>query len=213
MAVTAPDPAESNLPMLGGIAAAAVALGAAQLTAIPLGAQAEPRTAVGAAAVDLTPDPIRDWLLQTLGSGGKLFLTVAVLVVIAALAAVAGALETRRRPVGSLLVVAAGALGVVAVLSRPGTTALDVVPAAVGTLCGVLALRFLVRRYWPDGPGSDEPDTGRRATLITTGLLAAGAATGVVGHVLARLAHSVAGDRSAFAVPAPVARPRRYRRR
>lgn len=206
MAVTAPDPAESNVPMLGGIAAAAVALGAAQLTAIPLGAQADPRTAVGAAAVDLTPDPIRDWLLQTLGSGGKLFLSVAVLVVIAALAAVAGSLETRRRPVGTLLVVAAGALGAVAVLSRPGTTALDVVPAAVGTLCGVLALRFLVRRYWPDGPGSDEPDTGRRATLITAGVLAAGAATGVVGHVLARLVHSVAGDRSAFAVPAPVVR-------
>ncbi|CAJ1586101.1 molybdopterin-dependent oxidoreductase [[Mycobacterium] wendilense] len=188
--------------MLGGIAAAAVSLGAAQLTAIPLGAQADPRTAVGAAAVDLTPDPIRDWLLQTLGSGGKLFLTVAVLVVIAALGAVAGSLETRRRPVGSLLVVAAGALGAGAVLSRPGTTALDGIPAAVGVLCGVLALRFLVRRYWPE-PESQEPDTGRRATLITLGLLAAGAATGVVGHVLARLAHSVAGDRSAFAVPPP----------
>ena len=65
--------------MLGGVAAAAVALGVAQLAAIPFGAQADARTAVGSAVIDLTPDPVRDWMLQTLGSLGKLFLSVVVL--------------------------------------------------------------------------------------------------------------------------------------
>ncbi|MCV7108617.1 oxidoreductase, partial [Mycolicibacterium chitae] len=126
-----PAPPPSNLPMLGGVAAAAVALGVAQLAAVPRGATADARIAVGASVIDLTPDPIRDGLLQTLGSGGKLFLSVAVLVGIATVAAIAGSLETRRRPVGSLILALAGVLGAAAVLSRPGATALDAVPAAV----------------------------------------------------------------------------------
>ncbi|MGV0836264.1 molybdopterin-dependent oxidoreductase [Mycolicibacterium thermoresistibile] len=194
--------------MLGGIAAAAVALGAAQLAAIPLGAQADARTAVGSTVIDLTPNPIRDWLLQTLGSGGKLFLSVTVLIAIAAVAAIAGSLETPRRPVGSLIFVLAGALGAAAVLSRSGTAPLDALPAAVGAVCGVLTLRFLVRRFWPDAsddPGvvRDEPNAGRRATLVTLGLLTVGAASGVVGSMVGRWTSSVAGDRSAFTVPRP----------
>lgn len=190
--------------MLGGVAAAAVALGVAQLAAVPRGATADARIAVGASVIDLTPDPIRDWLLQTLGSGGKLFLSVAVLVGIATVAAIAGSLETRRRPVGSLILALAGVLGAAAVLSRPGATALDAVPAAVGALCGVLTLRFLIRRF-ERAPGADrdEPDAGRRATLITVGLLAAGAAAGVVGSLATRWAASVAGDRAASTIPRP----------
>lgn len=91
---------------------------------------------MGSAVVDLTPGPVKEWAIQTLGSMDKLFLAVAVLVVIAVVAAMAGSLETRRRPIGSAMFVAAGVLGGLAVLSRQGATAVDVLPTVVGTACG-----------------------------------------------------------------------------
>ncbi|OOK72153.1 membrane-bound oxidoreductase domain protein [Mycobacterium kansasii] len=71
-----------------------------------------------------------------------------MLVVIATIAAIAGTLETQRRPLGSAVIAAAGVLGCVAVLSRPGATALDTIPTVAGAACGVAALRLLTR-FWP----------------------------------------------------------------
>src|SRR5262249_8590720 len=65
-----------------------------------------------------------------------LFVAVAVLVVIAAIAAIAGTFETRRRPLGSAVIAAAGILGCIAVLSRQGATALDTIPTVVGACFG-----------------------------------------------------------------------------
>ena len=53
-------------------------------------------------------------------------------------------LETRRRPLGSAAIAAAGGLGCVAVLSRQGATALDTIPTVAGAACGVAALVELV---------------------------------------------------------------------
>ncbi len=76
-------------------------------------------------------------------------------------------------------------------------------------MCGVVVLRLLTSGRFTDAPDesgdagtSDEPDPGRRLSLITLGLLTAGAVTGVVGVVLSRARTSVAGDRDAFALPA-----------
>ncbi|BCI87480.1 hypothetical protein NIIDMKKI_26860 [Mycobacterium kansasii] len=122
----------------------------AQLVGIPFGARADARTAIGSAVVDLTPGPVKEWAIATLGALDKLFLAVVVLVVIATIAAIAGTLETQRRPLGSAVIAAAGVLGCVAVLSRPGATALDTIPTVAGAACGVAALRLLTR-FWP-GP-------------------------------------------------------------
>ena len=200
--------AASNERMIAGVAAASVSLGVAQLVGIPFGAQADARTAIASSVVDLTPGPIKEWAIQTLGSLDKLFLAVVVLVVIATIAAIAGSLETQRRPVGSAVIVAAGVLGCIAVLSRQGATALDTIPTVVGAACGVAALRLLTHRFWP-GPGDPEdradhdgPDVGRRR-LVMFGLLGFGAVSGVVGAVITRLVHSVAADRGSFALPRP----------
>ncbi len=160
--------ASSNERMIAGVAAAAVSLGVAQLVGIPFGARADARAAIGSVVVDLTPGPIKEWAIQTLGSLDKLFLAVVVLVVIATIAAIAGSFETRRRPIGSAVIAAAGVLGCIAVLSRQGATALDTIPTVAGAACGVAALRLLTRRFWPDpkdpadGADHDEPDAGRR---------------------------------------------------
>lgn len=198
--------ASSKERMLAGVAAASVALGVAQLISIPFGARADARTAVGSAVVDLTPGPVKEWAIQTLGTLDKPFLAVVVLVVIATLAAIAGTLETRRRPLGSAMIAAAGVLGCVAVLSRQGATALHTVPTIVGAACGVLALRLLTRRFGPDTEdphvSSDQADTGRRG-LIVVGVLGFGVVSGVAGAVIARLTHSVAADRRTFVLPPP----------
>src|SRR5271165_4174514 len=152
--VTPMAAAPSNERMIAGVAAASVSLGVAQLVGIPFGARADARTAIAASVVDLTPGPIKEWAIQTLGSLDKLFLAVVVLVVIATIAAIAGSLETQRRPVGSAVIAAAGVLGCIAVLSRQGATALDTIPTVAGAACGVATLRLLTRRLWP---GVGEP--------------------------------------------------------
>lgn len=190
--------APSNERMIAGVAAASVSLGVAELVGIPFGARANARTAVSTAVVDLTPGPIKEWAIQTLGSMDKPFLAVVVLVVIATVAAIAGTLETRRRPLGSAVIAAAGLLGCLAVLSRPGTTALDTIPTVVGAACGVAALRLLTSRM----VAGREPDAGRRR-FLGYGLLGLGVVGGVAGAVITRLVHSVAADRTTFALPRP----------
>lgn len=193
----------SNERLMAGVAAASVALGVAQLVGIPFGARADARAAVGGAVVDLTPGPVKEWAIQSLGSSDKLFLAVAVLVVIAAIAGIAGTFETRRRPVGSAVIAAAGALGCVAVLSRPGATALDTIPTIAGAACGVAVLRLLTRLFRPADTGAhDEPDAGRRR-LVVLGVLGFGVVSGVAGAVITRLVHSVAADRTSFTLPDP----------
>jgi uncharacterized membrane protein len=160
--------------MLGGVAAAAVALGVAMLVGIPFGAPADPRNAVGSAVVDLTPGPVKEWVIQTLGSLDKLFLAVVVLAVIATVAALAATYETRHRPIGSAIFVVAGLIACAAVLSRPGAAVLDIVPTVVGTACGVAALRLLVQRVWtaPDADtdtDTEHVDTSRRTWLAGLG--------------------------------------------
>lgn len=180
--------------MIAGVAAASVALGVAQLAGAPFGARADARAAIGLMVVDKTPGPIRDWALHALGSQDKLFVPISVVMAIATIAAIAGTLETRRRPLGSAAIAVGGAVGCIAVLSRQGATAFDTIPTVVGAACGVAALRFLTLRIWPgpggpeDGAEHDKPDTGRRK-LVTFGLLGFGAASGVAGAVIARYGH------------------------
>ena len=57
---------------LAGVAAAAVALGVTELLAVAFGPQADARTAVGSAVIDLTPGPVKEWAIQTFGTADKL---------------------------------------------------------------------------------------------------------------------------------------------
>lgn len=186
---------------LAGVAAATVALGVTGLLAVPFGPQADARTAVGSTVIDLTPGLVKEWAIQTFGMADKLVLSILVVAVIAAIAAVTAMWETRRRPVGSIAIVAAGTAGSAAVLSRAGATPADAVPTLIGMVCGVAVLRFLISHRCTDEP--DVPDRGRRRSLVALGFLGAGALSGVAGVVLTRLLSSVAGDRSAFALPSP----------
>ena len=197
----------------GGIAAAAVAVGVAQLLGAAFGPEADVRTAVGSAFIELTPGPVKEWAIQLFGTANKLVLSVAILVVIALLAAVAGLVERKRRPIGSAMIAIAGVVGCAAVLSRAQGSAVDVIPTVVGALCGIGTLRLLIsdRLATTGGAGesgeaggageSGPPDRAKRRSLLTLGLIGAGVASGVAGAVITRLTSSVAGDRQQFALP------------
>jgi DMSO/TMAO reductase YedYZ molybdopterin-dependent catalytic subunit len=190
--------------MLAGIAAAAVALGVTQLAAVPFSPAADSRTAVGSAVIDLTPGPVKELAIQIFSTADKLFLGVAVLVVIGIVAAVTGSLETRRRPVGSIAIGLAGVAGAAAVLTRAEGSLIEVIPTVIGTICGIAVLRLLTRRV-PDGSitAADAPDRGRRLSLATLGLIGVGVVSGVGGALWSRRLHSVADDRQAFVLPQP----------
>ncbi|OBB01395.1 oxidoreductase [Mycobacteriaceae bacterium 1482268.1] len=197
--------ASSGIRATAGIAAAAVALGVTQLLAAFVGPQSDSRTAVGSTVIDLTPGPVKEWAITTFGTADKLALSILVLAVIAIVAAVAGALERRRFPIGSAAIVVAGVAGCAAVLSRAGASIADIVPTVIGTVCGVAVLRLLTSGRLTDEPSDPDdggPDRGRRLSLVTLGLLAGGALTGVIGVVVSRARTSVAGDREAFSLPA-----------
>jgi DMSO/TMAO reductase YedYZ molybdopterin-dependent catalytic subunit len=199
--------------MFSGIAAAAVALGTSALVAVPFGASADSRTAVGSAVIEVTPGPVKEWAIQTFGTADKLFLSVMVLIVIAVVAAVAALWERSRVPVGSLVIVLAAVAGSAAVLSRAGASLVDVIPTLIGALCGIATLRFLTSGRLSDGEvapqkpegvdeRSDQPrDPGRRLSLAAMGFFGVGVLSGVLGAVLSRQLHSVSGDRAAFTPP------------
>ena len=189
--------------MGAGLAAAAVSLGVTQLVSTVFSAAADARNAVGTAIINLTPGPVKEWAIQTFGTSDKTFLTIMVVLVAAALCAVAAIWERSRIPLGSLMVGVAGVAGAMAVLAQPGAGPVDVIPVAIGTVCGIATVRLLTAAPKPDSSQDDEhqPDTGRRRSLLTLGLLGAGALSGVVGTVLGRKRRSVAADRDAFALP------------
>ena len=82
--------------MLTGIAAAAVALGVAQLLGIGFGPRADALNGVGSAVIDLTPGAAKKWAIRTFGAADKLFVLVMVVAVIAGVAAGARTWERRR---------------------------------------------------------------------------------------------------------------------
>lgn len=178
-----------------GVAGAAVALGVTQLLAALVSPAGDARTAVGTAVVNLTPGPVKEWAIQTFGTSDKTFLSVMVVLVVCALAALAATRERSRTPLGSLLLLAAGAAGCAAVLAQPAAGPLDVIPTIVGTGCGIATLRLLT------ATGQATPDAERRRSLKTVAAIGLGAATGAGGMLASRRLQSVAGEVTTAALP------------
>ena len=181
-----------------GIAAAAVSLGVTQLAATFFSPAADARNAAGTAVINLTPGPAKEWAIQTFGTNDKTFLTIMVVVVVAAVCSAAAVWERARIPLGSLAIGVAGIAGCLAVLAQPGAGAADLIPTVLGAACGIGTMRLLTAAPQSEAGAHD---TIRRRSLLTVGLLAAGALSGIVGNVLTRQRQSVAGDREAFALP------------
>lgn len=195
-------------------AAGAVSVGGAaaagELVAGVLSPSLSPMTAVGGAVIDAVPPGVKDWAVALFGTADKVALLAGIGLVIAALAALAGVVEDRRRFAGATLVGVFGLVGVAAVLTRAQVTPMAfTLPVATAVLAAIL-LRFLVRRLqaWAGTAGEtsapDNAGTARRRFLQN---LAGGAIATAVGGTLAGLwrgaTAGVSEVRERVALPSP----------
>jgi DMSO/TMAO reductase YedYZ molybdopterin-dependent catalytic subunit len=148
-----------------GVLAAAVAMGVGQLAAGLGAAQSSPVVAVGQAAIDLTPLPVKDFAISTFGADDKNALLVGILVILTAFAAVIGILAVRRLALGLAGLAVFACIGLAAALTRPAATAGYVIPTLVGAAAGAFALTRLVRAA--HGLGSPPPRAVPRSSTAT----------------------------------------------
>ena len=132
---------------LFGALTAGVALAAGEIVAIFTGPASAPVYAVGAAAVNLTPAPLKEYAVAHFGENDKSYLIAGILAVLAALALLAGIAALRRPVVGAALIAVFGAVGVAAALSQPDSAPAWALPSATGALLGIGALNVLTRLY------------------------------------------------------------------
>ena len=123
--------------------AAAVAIGAAQLVAGLTAPASSPVLAVGQAAIDLTPPPVKNFAISAFGTADKTVLLGGILVVLALYAAVVGILAVRRLAFGMWGLGLFAFIGLWAALTRPGSTAAYLWPTLAGAAAGAFALAKL----------------------------------------------------------------------
>jgi DMSO/TMAO reductase YedYZ molybdopterin-dependent catalytic subunit len=150
--------------VITGLITALVALGVGQLVAGITSPQASPVIAVGDAAIDLTPPPLKNFAISAFGSNDKTVLVAGILVVLLVFAAAIGVAAMRRLAYGLVGLGVFIAIGLVAALTRPTAGASYAVPVLIGGAAAALTMILLVRaastgavvtRPAPDSAGDD----------------------------------------------------------
>ncbi|MGW6025357.1 sulfite oxidase [Streptomyces sp. NPDC055099] len=213
---------------LGGLLAGFAALAVAELVSAAVRPEAGPVVAVGGAAIDRTPAPVKDWAIQQFGTDDKLVLQSGILAVLALLALVLGLLALRHRLLGAAGVLLFGVIGAVAATGRPDSTGFtDALPSIAGSVVGAALLYRLAghlalpagtaseptRTSMPNGDGDgdsirvrvDRPEWDRRGFVIAAGAVAAASAgAGVLGRSLnAAGGQDAVASRNRIELPAP----------
>ncbi|MER8184850.1 molybdopterin-dependent oxidoreductase [Kitasatospora sp. NPDC094015] len=192
-----------------GLAAAAAAVGAGELVAAFTGPDSAPVIAVGSAAIDLTPTPLKEYAVRTFGTDDKPVLLGGIYLTMTALAALAGLLAARRPAAGAAVFAAFGAVGVWAALSRPASTTADALPSVVAGLVGAVAMVRLavLLRAAAAVPAPEPAGPSRRAVLVATGgTVAFAALAGFGGRTYSDSRYDVSAARDAVRLPPPTER-------
>jgi DMSO/TMAO reductase YedYZ molybdopterin-dependent catalytic subunit len=134
-----------GLGVATGVITAFVALGVAQLVAGITGPQGSPVVAVGGAAIDNTPAPVKNFAISAFGANDKTVLVAGILVVLAVFAALIGVAAMRRLGYGLAGLGVFALIGLVAAATRPDFSPIDVVPVLIGAAAGAFAMTRLVR--------------------------------------------------------------------
>jgi DMSO/TMAO reductase YedYZ molybdopterin-dependent catalytic subunit len=186
-------------PVAAGIGVVGIgsALGVGQLVAGFVGADASPFLAVGDAAVDRTPAPLKEFAIAHFGTNDKSVLLLGMAVVLLLFGVLAGLLSRRSAVPGTLFAVVLGVLGVAAVLGRDDLGQLGVIAPVLSLVAGALVFRLLhrlalewttdrVHEHGQDAnPYQETADRSRRKFLIGSGGVVAGAGfAGLFGTVL-----------------------------
>jgi DMSO/TMAO reductase YedYZ molybdopterin-dependent catalytic subunit len=213
-----------------GLITAGLAVGVGELVAVYSGPQTAPAIAVGSAAIDLTPTPLKEYAVRNFGTGDKQVLLTGIYVTLAAIAVAAGIVALRRLAVGVGLVAVFGAVGAWAALSRPTARGGDLWPSIVGALAAAGVMVLLVRSYQAshsadggegegrggegESRGEGEPASDSRPWLrdrrtflaLAAGSAGAAAITGLVGRVVVDRRYNVALKRARVRIPPPTVR-------
>jgi DMSO/TMAO reductase YedYZ molybdopterin-dependent catalytic subunit len=136
-----------------GLITACVALGVAQLIAGITGPVGSPVVAVGGAAIDATPAPVKNFAISAFGANDKRVLVAGILVVLAVFAALIGVAAMRRLGYGLAGLGVFTLIGLLAVGTRPDSSAVNAVPVLIGAAAGAFAMTRLVRAAVATGQG------------------------------------------------------------
>ena len=131
--------------MATGLITALVAIGVAQLVAGFTGPQFSPVVAVGGAAIDNAPAPVKNFAISTFGANDKRVLIAGILVVLAVFAALIGIAALRRLAFGLAGLAVFTLVGLLAALTRPDSSAIDALPVLLGAAAGAYTMTRLVR--------------------------------------------------------------------
>ncbi|WP_026923184.1 molybdopterin-dependent oxidoreductase [Glycomyces arizonensis] len=146
-----------TIAALAGVACAGGALAAAQLAAVAVAPGSAPVAAVGAAVIDATPEPVKEFAIRTFGEHDKLVLLIGIGTVLLIAAAAVGILSRKRIAVGYAALAVLGTVGAAAALGRPAADWTWALPSLAGAACGALVLWLLYRR-----PKAAEASAGER---------------------------------------------------
>jgi len=187
------------------MAAGALTLGVATLLATLMttaglaAGTPSPVFAVGGAFVDRTPPWLKDFAVATFGTYDKTALIFGMALVLTTVCAAIGIVGARRHTTGLVAFGVVGAIGVLAVATRPHAGMLDILPTVIGTAAGLWALSNLWRRAELAAGGSTVDR--RRFILGGFGVSVAGITAAAVGQTLGQGASQAAQARSAFRLP------------
>ncbi|MEO6144303.1 MAG: molybdopterin-dependent oxidoreductase, partial [Dermatophilaceae bacterium] len=192
---------------LVGIVAGALTLGVATLLAAVMTRTGlstvtpSPVIAVGGTFVDHTPPWLKDFAIATFGTHDKQALFVGMALVLTGVCAVIGVLGARRHTAGLVAFAVVGAIGALAVITRPRSGSFDIVPTMIGTAAGLWALSAL----WQRGDlGAEASDVDRRRFLLGgVGVAVAAVTTAALGQSVGQRAARAAQARSAIKLVKP----------
>jgi DMSO/TMAO reductase YedYZ molybdopterin-dependent catalytic subunit len=186
-----------------GVVAVGTGVVLGEVAAGLLSPSVSPVTAVGGAVIDAVPPGVKDWAVSLFGTADKVALLAGMALAIAALAALAGILELRRRFAGAAVIAVFGAVGIVAVLGRDEATATAIAIPLLVAAVGIALLRWLNGRLGEWQAAANGP--ARRRFLRMLGGTAAVTALGAVLAATVRGAAAVVSElRSRLVLPAPV---------
>jgi len=193
-------PAHEVGAALDGVLAGGLTLTVATLLAAVMtwtgfaGGTPSPVPAVGGAFVDRTPLWLKNFAVSAFGTNDKLALFAGMGLVLLLVCAAIGWRGLTRHTAGLVVFALVGAVGALAVLSRPNSAPFDVLPTLVGTGVGLQVLR----RHWDAAERRVGNLTRRRALVFL------GAAVGaVVGTRLGQGTGTANEARADIALPTP----------
>lgn len=166
------------LAATSGLLAAFAALAFAELASAAVRPESSPVTAVGSAAIDRTPTPVKDWAIRTFGEDDKLVLQLGIVATLTVFALVVGVFALRFRRVGTLGVLVFGVVGASAAASRPDGGLGDGLPSVVGALIGAGVLYLLIgalrRAPWLTAEPASDTETRTETQDVDAGATVVG---------------------------------------